>query len=35
MLAQAQQMLQQAAQLFAHLDMQTDLRAARSALTGY
>jgi predicted ATPase/class 3 adenylate cyclase/pSer/pThr/pTyr-binding forkhead associated (FHA) protein len=35
MLAQAQQMLQQAAQLFAHLDMQTDLRAARSALSGY
>jgi class 3 adenylate cyclase/tetratricopeptide (TPR) repeat protein len=34
MLTQAQQMLQQAAQLFAHLDMQTDLRAARAALAG-
>lgn len=35
MLDQSQQMLQQAAQLFAHLDMQTDLRAVRTAQTGY
>lgn len=35
MLTQAQQMLQQAAQLFAHLDMQTDLRAVREKLSGY
>ena len=35
MLDQARQMLQQAAQLFAHLDMQTDLRAVRSAQIGF
>ncbi len=34
MIEQARQMLQQASQLFAHLDMQADLRATRIALNG-